>query len=460
MKRNGKFALVVCFAATCVALAFAETPPKHEGLRKAIDSGDYKKAQSFVNFGVKDVYCGNMPAEAAKALWAERWAQDPVLADANCHNQYVAAFPAIACEGAKASPQSCLARLAELVGKNKPEEFHEVAVVALSNPKFKNLKLADSVAGYGIGAGVYHAQHAADAMSPDFYESFAKWDNVMRALQTKFHFRGFDKYTGENYMKSAFKDLIEESIKTSGKLDRWEIVAACAIVGDEVAQMLTEFTEYKCPTFCEAYGAWMFVCPVVFTDARDKQKYGAVQIGNQTWMAENLNYEYKVNGSTYGNWCYRDSLQYCAQYGRLYTWGAAMDSVTTGCGNGPTACAASSGKVRGICPAGWHLPSRAEWSTLISAVGGADSAGTKLKSTSGWYSNGNDTDVYGFSALPSGIRDLGGYFGSAGNYAYFWSSSEDGLYDAYSMSLYYGHANADLHSIGKRGGLAVRCVKD
>lgn len=455
MKRNGKFALVACLAAMCFALASAETPPKHEGLRKAIDSGDYKKAQSFVNFGVKDVYCGNMPAEAAKALWAERWAQDPALANANCHDQYVAAFPAIACEGAKANPQSCLARLAELVGKNKPEEFQEVAVVALSNPKFKNLRLADSVAGYGIGAGVYHAQHAADAMSPDFYESFAKWDNVMRTLQKKFHLRGFDKYTGENYMKSAFKDLIEESIKTSGNLDRWEIVAACAIVGDEVAQMLTEFTEYKCPTFCEAYGAWMFTCPVVFTDARDNQKYGAVQIGNQTWMAENLNYEYKVNGSTYGNWCYRDSSQYCAQYGRLYSWHAATGSATTTCDD-PATCA--SGKVQGICPDGWHLPSASEWKTLITTAGGKDDAALKLKAA-GWEEHPG-TNSFGFSALPSGYRDdyTDSHYDGAGRAVRFWASGT--IFDmATSVSLTYEVFVSNQTSMN-RYGYAVRCIKD
>ena len=194
------------------------------------------------------------------------------------------------------------------------------------------------------------------------------------------------------------------------------------------------------------------------------QTYKTIGIGTQMWMAENLNYDYKVNGSTYGNWCYNNSADSCAKYGRLYTWGAAMDSATTGCGFGTT-CAASSGKVRGICPTGWHLPSAAEWSTLITAVG--DSAGTKLKSTSGWYSNGNGTDAYGFSALSSGGRYSGGSFDDTGYSADFWSASEDYrdcanlMGDcANLMELYYSYAGASQRNDYKSNSFAVRCVKD
>ena len=171
-------------------------------------------------------------------------------------------------------------------------------------------------------------------------------------------------------------------------------------------------------------GGRAFDATTSLCDVRDGKLYRYVTIGSQTWMAENLNYEYKVNGSTYGSFCYQNSADSCAMYGRFYTWAAAMDTATTGCGYGTT-CAASSGKVQGICPGGWHLPDTAEWHALFAAVGGADSAGTKLKSTSGWY-NGNGTDAYGFSALPSGFRYNDGYFYYAGNYADFWSSSEDG----------------------------------
>ena len=86
--------------------------------------------------------------------------------------------------------------------------------------------------------------------------------------------------------------------------------------------------------------------------------------------------------------------------------------------------------VRGVCPAGWHLPSDAEWETLFTAVGGTTVAGTKLKSKSGWYNNGNGMDTYGFSVLPAGIRD--GSYRTAGKGANFWSSTENSSSYAYS----------------------------
>ena len=111
------------------------------------------------------------------------------------------------------------------------------------------------------------------------------------------------------------------------------------------------------------------------TDSRDGQTYKTVTIGSQTWMAENLNYE------TSNSYCYNDSASYCIKYGRFYIWEAATTA----------------------CPEGWHLPTKAEFKTLFTAVGGELIAGQKLKSTSGWNDyrgeSGNGTDAFAFSAL-------------------------------------------------------------
>ena len=213
------------------------------------------------------------------------------------------------------------------------------------------------------------------------------------------------------------------------------------------------------------------------TDPRDGSVYKTIVIGSQTWMAENLNYEYKVNGSTYGNWCYNDSAKYCAQYGRLYTWASAMDTAITGCGDDKT-CAASRGRVQGICPEGWHLPDSAEWEMLFSAVGGASTAGKSLKSSGGWKdaltSSGNGTDSYGFSALPGGIRlsadgeiVIRDFFAHAGSGAKFWSSSQcnpssSKFYQrlAYEMALYNYLEKAYLDDGIKSHAYSIRCVKD
>ena len=198
------------------------------------------------------------------------------------------------------------------------------------------------------------------------------------------------------------------------------------------------------------------------TDSRDGQTYKTVKIGDQTWMAENLNYE------TANSFCYEKYASNCSKYGRFYLWSAAMDSAGTwstngkGCGYGRTCRVASAGSatlVRGVCPDGWHLPTQTECNTLFTAVGGKSTAGTKLKSTSGWYDNGNGTDAFSFSALPAGNRDDDGSFYYVGNYAYFWSATELNSLDAYGMTLYYNYDEATLFDHGYKDlGSSVRCV--
>jgi uncharacterized protein (TIGR02145 family) len=195
------------------------------------------------------------------------------------------------------------------------------------------------------------------------------------------------------------------------------------------------------------------------TDDRNGQTYKAVKIGAQWWMAENLNYK------TDNSFCYNDSAEYCEKYGRLYTWAAAMDSAGTwstngkGCGYGHS-CLLSPFNIHGVCPDGWHLPRDAEWDNLFTAVGGQSTAGSMLKSMSGWNGSGNGTDAYGFSALPAGIRDGNGNFYGLGYYADFWSSSEHFSNNAYNMHLYYSHGKADKNHDYKKEAYSVRCVKD
>jgi uncharacterized protein (TIGR02145 family) len=183
-----------------------------------------------------------------------------------------------------------------------------------------------------------------------------------------------------------------------------------------------------------------------FTDSRDGTSYSSVKIGTQTWMAENLNY----NAS--GSKCCENSADSCAKYGRLYNWSTAM--------NGASSSSLSPSGVQGVCPAGWHLPSDAEWTTLTDAVGGASTAGTKLKSTSGWNNNGNGTDQYGFSALPGGNGGTGGNFDDPGNYGYWWSTTEYDAYEARRRSIYYYRDNMVWDYNNKSGLLSVRCVAD
>ena len=195
-----------------------------------------------------------------------------------------------------------------------------------------------------------------------------------------------------------------------------------------------------------------------FTDTRDGRTYKTVTIGDQVWMAENLNYE---TGNSY---CYNNNSANCTKYGRLYTWAAAMDSVgtltTNGKGCGYKKTCSPTYPVRGICPEGWHLPSKTEFETLFTAVGGQDSAGTALKSTGGWFNDGNGTDAFGFSALPAGDRGSNGGCNYEGLNAYFWSSTEYDSNYAYNVLLYVNFDYAYLDYGNKDYGFSVRCLTD
>ena len=199
------------------------------------------------------------------------------------------------------------------------------------------------------------------------------------------------------------------------------------------------------------------------TDSRDGQTYKTVKIGTQVWMAQNLNYE------TAGSYCYNDTSSYCAKYGRLYTWDAAVGKTEDACGYGHT-CSLPSGNIQGACPAGWHLPTETEWETLFTAVGGQLTAGKVLKSTLGWNSrgdgtSGNGTDAFSFSALPAGswVAYTEGYVGGyddEGYATFFWSPAEYDSNHAYYMNLYYLDDFMYLDFMRKNCGISVRCLKD
>ena len=180
-----------------------------------------------------------------------------------------------------------------------------------------------------------------------------------------------------------------------------------------------------------------------------------MKIGTQTWMAENLNYT--VDSS----WCFNNSADSCAKYGRLYQWASAMDidsaynSKTWG---------GSDENHQGICPSDWHLPNYDEWQTLYDYVdtnNGDEGVGTSLKSTSGWTSNGNGSDLFGFSALPGGNRHNDGSFYYAGYGAYYWSATESSSDYANYWNLNYNGGDFDNVSNNfKNDGFIIRCIKN
>jgi uncharacterized protein (TIGR02145 family) len=173
-----------------------------------------------------------------------------------------------------------------------------------------------------------------------------------------------------------------------------------------------------------------------FTDKRDGKTYKTVKIGNQIWMAENLNYEAE------GSVCYDNNPENCERNGRLYDWNTAKK----------------------ICPKGWHLPTDEEFDKLIASAGGEDIAGKYLKSKSGWNDfegkSGNGLDSYGFSALPSGSLYPDGRFSNDNSIGCWWSSDESNANEANGRSMLYDDDIAYWFSLDKNNKFSVRCVKD
>lgn len=156
----------------------------------------------------------------------------------------------------------------------------------------------------------------------------------------------------------------------------------------------------------------------MFVDSRDGKTYKTVQIGGQTWMAENVNYKTKE-----GSHCFD-----CKKYGRLYEWNAAQEA----------------------CPEGWRLPTKKEWKDFYSRLEHPE----MLKASSDWTNhNSNDIDYYAFSVLPAGRYDDGN-LKDRGNYAQFWSA------DVNEGPYFLPGNNTNWSEIsGGDAAVSVRCVQ-
>jgi uncharacterized protein (TIGR02145 family) len=175
-----------------------------------------------------------------------------------------------------------------------------------------------------------------------------------------------------------------------------------------------------------------------FTDARDGHVYKAVCIGTQTWMAENLDYDAAQSV------CYNNQADYCKTYGKLYDYDIVMQ--------GASATDADPSGVQGVCPKGWHVPSKAEWDRLITTLGGPDVAGTALTATS-W----GGTNTSGFNALPAGwYISAPSNFGQLGHMSLFAMTSKYPVDNFYAVEL-NGSPNV-LFPLAQ--GTSCRCVKD
>lgn len=198
----------------------------------------------------------------------------------------------------------------------------------------------------------------------------------------------------------------------------------------------------------------------------DGNKYATIKIGQQTWMAENLRTSRYSNGDTIPNctesykwrsltsgaWAhFNNNSSFNLLHGKLYNWYVVNDQ-------------------RNICPTGWHVPSDEEWSILLNYLGGANTAGHKLKSRlngawakeyQGQIGAGNEpTNESGFSAIASGIRKDDGQFILMTYRASFWSTTQYNSTDAIHREIFWNGDGIGTYNDKKTYGYSFRCIKD
>jgi hypothetical protein len=233
----------------------------------------------------------------------------------------------------------------------------------------------------------------------------------------------------------------------------------------------------------------------IYVVSSKAQTYKEVKIGNQIWMADNLNVfhfrngdpipvvksgeDWKLAGQNRQPACcfYSNDGEVGGVCGVLYNWYAVHDK-------------------RGIAPSGWHVPSIDDLQMLIDHLGGREDAVIKMKSTAGWTQylgdiecinckqwtqikkassvcsicndsrkilkqiSGVGTNSSGFSALPGGLRLFDGFFYDIGNRGFWWLSVETNSSYAKYWSLTFNNDPFNIFDRQKLDGLAVRCIKD
>jgi uncharacterized protein (TIGR02145 family) len=211
-------------------------------------------------------------------------------------------------------------------------------------------------------------------------------------------------------------------------------------------------------------------CPGTPTVTYEGQVYNTIQIFSQCWLKENLNvgtmipgYQGMEDNDTIEKYCYGNSPANCDNYGGLYIWDEMMQYNTQQ-------------GIQGICPPNWHIPTDEEWKILEGAVDslygignqiwnlyglrGYD-AGKNLKTISGWNSNGNGTDLFGFSGMSGGYLYSNGYFYYKGQHGLWWTSTEGNISSAWNRYLSYNNPEVDRdYGNNKVFSFSVRCIRN
>ncbi len=193
-----------------------------------------------------------------------------------------------------------------------------------------------------------------------------------------------------------------------------------------------------------------FVVKSKFTDQRDGNSYDYVKIGDNYWMAENLNYD-TLDGN--GSWCYDNDIENCNLYGRLYDWTTAMNIDS----KNDNLIYSASASHKGICPDNWQMPNVKSWDDFILEVQNTSvekNLELNLRSVSGWGANNNGKDYFGFSILNSGKSSF--QLQTNG----WWNNEEFNRTNAkWITTSVWGNTGHFVHQEDKNAKIHVRCFK-
>ena len=203
---------------------------------------------------------------------------------------------------------------------------------------------------------------------------------------------------------------------------------------------------------------YLIISILILISCENANSIKSVNIGNQTWMSDNLNVDFFKNGDKIEEvkndddwkkailekkpaWCYyKNDINNGKKFGKIYNWYAIIDE-------------------RGLAPDGWRIPNNEDWLELSNYLGGEKIAGTKLKSTYGWKNQGNGSNESGFNALPGGYRFSNGTFNKIEKYIYWWSISKPKKENDYWIAyVRFNESDFNIEDFGE--GCYVRCIKN
>lgn len=283
----------------------------------------------------------------------------------------------------------------------------------------------------------------------------------------------FSLYQAQELKQYVFLLDGSVSIENIDSLDKMTFVNGNVILtkenGDYLSISRTQVDVAKIFQFTSDHTCWTEnvhnpILPYGSMTDQQGNVYKTIVIGEQEWMAENLNTSVYRNGEAIpeiegsvewssmqsGAYCYFDNISSNAcPYGKLYNWYACVNA-------------------RQLCPDGWHIPSDSEWSILANYLGGSALAGSAMKSSGSdeignglWLNSNLDaTNSSGFSGIPGGFRSLNGSFNSFGLAGLWWSRNTSESDGAYSRGLYSTDSEVDRADDDMPNGYSVRCLKD